>query len=89
MVPFLKRQGLDLSAVLVSGTMVVPPGAEVWPVSVARIGDDPVQARRLLSNLEFRSLVQVRYSYWHHTGGEYRAALRAAEEILSLIEQDM
>ncbi len=86
-VPFLTRQGLDLSAILVSGTMVLEPGAEAWPVSVARIGDDPAETRRLLSDPEFKSLVQVRYAYWHHTGGEYRAALQAAEEILSLIEK--
>ena len=88
-VPFLTRQGLDLSAVLVSGTMVVEPGAEVWPVGVAQVGDDPATARRLLSDPEFKSLVQVRYSYWHHAGGEYRAALQAAQEILRLIEQAM
>ena len=85
-VPFLLRQGLDLSAVLVSGTMVVEPGAEAWPVGVAQIGDDPATVRRLLSDPEFKSLVQVRFSYWHHAGGEYRAALQAAQEILGLIE---
>ena len=88
-VPFLTRQGLDLSAALVSGTMVVEPGADAWPIAVARIGDDPATTRRLLSNAEFRSLVQVRYSYWHHAGGEYRAALGVAEEILRLIEEAM
>jgi hypothetical protein len=87
--PFFMRQGLDLSATLVSGTMVVEPGAEAWPVAVARIGDDQAATRRLLSNAEFRSLVQVRYSYWHHAGREYRAALGAAVEILRLIEEAM
>jgi len=88
-VPFLTRQGLDLSAVLVSGTMVVEPGAVVWPVAVARLSDDPVTVRRLLSDPEFKSLVQFRYAYWHHAGGQYGSALQAAEEVLRLIEQAM
>ena len=88
-VPYLTRQGLNLSAALVAGTMVVDPNTDPWPVRVTHIADEPAATRRLLSDPEFKSLVEVRYSYWHHAGGEYRAALQAVEEILSLLEKPM
>ncbi len=88
LVPYFTRQGQALSSVLFSGTIVTDSTAEqVWPARVGRIDRDPVAARRLLSDPEFKALVEVRYSYWHHAGGEYRAALRAAEEILSLLDR--
>jgi hypothetical protein len=86
-IPYLTQQGSDLSSVLISGTMVPDPaGGELWPVSVGRLDDDPSAVRRLLSDPEFKAIVSVRYAYWHHAGGEYRATLRAADEILSLLE---
>lgn len=84
-IPYLTRQGLDLSAVLIPGAIAGTGGESAWPVSVRRIGDDPAAARRLLSDPEFKSIVEVRYAFWHHAGGEYRAALAAAEEILDLL----
>ncbi|MEQ9401615.1 MAG: hypothetical protein RJQ04_20790 [Longimicrobiales bacterium] len=87
MVPYLTKQGLNLSATLIAGTMSVGPDADPWPVGVRRISDDSEALRRLLSDPEFKSLVEVRYSYWHHAGGEYRATLEAAQEIVTLLEQ--
>lgn len=87
LLPFLSRQGLNLSTVLVAGTMVVEPNTDPWPVTLTKIGDDPAAIRRLLTDAEFRSLVEMRYSYWHHAGGEYRSALRAAQEILGLLDE--
>lgn len=88
-IPYLTGQGLDLSATLVAGTMVVGSGPNAWPVKIERIADEPGALARLLTDPEFKSLVEVRYSYWHHAGGEYRATLEMAEEILSLVEQAM
>lgn len=86
-VPYLSRQGVDLSAVLLAGTMVVEPGEDPWPGGISRVSADPAAARRLLADPEFRSIVEIRYSYWHHAGGEYRSALQAAEEILDLLDR--
>ena len=87
-IPYLTRQGLEISAVLSAGTMVPgPDGGPVWPVTVRRIDADLAARRQLLADSEFKAVVSVRYAFWHHAGGEYRAALAAAEEILGLLER--
>ena len=88
-IPYLTSQGLDLSATLIAGTMVVESDLDAWPVEIERIDDEPGTLARLLTDPEFKSLVEVRYSYWHHTGGEYRGTLEMAEEILQLVERAM
>lgn len=85
--PYLSRQGLDLAGVLIPGAVAADADESVWPVRVRRIGDDPIAARRLLSDPEFKSIVELRYAFWYHAGGEYRAAHAAAEEILDLLEE--
>jgi len=86
-VPYLTRQELQLSAILIAGTMAVDSVSEAWPVQIERIADAPGALARLLADSEFKSLVEVRYAYWHHAGGEYRVALEKAEEILGLVER--
>ena len=86
-VPYLAGQGLDLSGALVAGTMPSGVGAETWPVGVQRIDDDATAVMRLLRDPAFKSLVQIRYAYWYHAGGEYRNTLAAAEEIVALVER--
>jgi len=88
-IPYLTRQELDLSATLIAGTMVGDPESDAWPVRIERIADEPGALARLLTDPEFKSLVEVRYSFWHHAGGEYRSTLEMAEEILGLVEQAM
>ena len=88
-IPYLTSQGLDLSAILIAGTMVVEMDPDAWPVEIERIDDEPGALARLLTDPEFKSLVEVRYSYWHHAGGEYRVTLEMAEEILQLVERAM
>ena len=88
-IPYLTSQGLDLSATLIAGTMVVDSDSDAWPVEIERIGDEPGALARLLRDPEFKSLVEVRYSYWHHAGGEYRVTLEMAEDILGLVERGM
>lgn len=88
LIPYLTERGVELSAALVRGTMPPSPGGvAVWPVEVGRIDADPGAVRRLLADPEFKAVVSVRYAYWHHAGGEYRAALDAAEEILLMLEE--
>ncbi len=87
-IPYLTEQGVELSAALLRGTMPSDPdGSPLWPGAVGRIDADPGMARRLLTDPEFEGIVSVRYAYWHHAGGEYRAALAAAEEILGLLDR--
>lgn len=87
LIPYLTERGVELSAALIRGTMPLSPeGVAVWPVEVGRIDADPGAVRRLLADPEFKAVVSVRYAYWHHAGGEYRAALGAAEEILGMLE---
>lgn len=88
-IPYLTRQGLDLSATLIAGTMVVDSESDAWPVRIERIADEPGALARLLTDPEFKSLVEVRYAFWHHAGGEYRSTLEMAEDILGLVEQAM
>lgn len=87
-IPYLASQGIPLSATLVAGTMVVESPDDAWPVPQERLSDDPAAMRRLLTDPAFKSLVEVRYSYWHHAGLEYQSTLRVAEEILELIQSD-
>lgn len=87
-VPYLMGQGLDLAAVLLQGAVASDADESLWPVPVRRIADDPIAARRLLSDPEFKSIVEVRYAFWYHAGGEYREAHAAAQEILDLLGEE-
>ncbi len=58
-----------------------------WPVTRHSISDDQNAPQRLLSDPEFRALVEVRYSMWNHAKGEYQATLKAVEEILIDMER--
>ena len=85
-IPYLTGQGVEVSAALVRGAMPPEPdGSPLWPVETSRIDSDPGSVRRLLSDPEFKAIVSVRYAFWHHAGGEYQAALDAAEEILAML----
>jgi hypothetical protein len=83
--PYLTRAGLDLSSILVGALGTGAAGGETWPIRSPRLGDDPDSVRRLLADPEFKALVQVRYAYWEHAGGEYQFALQASDEILDLL----
>ena len=77
-IPYLTGQGYDLSGLF---DFVV---AE-WPVARKPLADDAAAVARILSDPVYRAKIQVRFSYWDHAGGEYRAALAAAEDILERI----
>lgn len=83
MLPFFMQRGLPFSAALKTGAM---RDDQEWPTPVHRIADDPVVARELLLDPEFRALFEIRYAFWTHASGEYQIALEAAEEILVLLE---
>lgn len=77
LLPYLTGQGFDLVAAI-DGLSNNSDFANV-------IGENPAEAKRLLTDRRFRSLVQVRYGFWLHAGEEYQTGLEAVEEILGLI----
>lgn len=77
-VPYLTGQGYDLSGLFDFVT------AE-WPVPRRSLADNPAEVTRILSDPVYRAKIQIRFSYWDHAGGEYQAALAAADDILERI----
>jgi len=75
LIPYLTAAGFHLSTVFQFGVE--------WPVSPRSIAENPAALRRLIGDPEYRALIEVRFAFLDHTGGEYRSALAAADEILA------
>ena len=75
--PFLASKGLPLSAIM-SAQYGGP-----WPVTNTRIAGSRELLEQLLRDDHFRALIEIRYGYWAHTGGEYRDAIEAVDAILA------
>jgi hypothetical protein len=63
------------------------PYVDTWPVEKYTIAEDSLQLTQLLTDPEFRALIETRYGFWDHAGGEYARALEAAKDILINIEK--
>ena len=73
----------------------VPAGAAMsqwysdWPIPVQSISSDPDAIARLLDDPKFRVLVEVRYGFQRHLTDEFEAAISAADEIVSEIDESI
>jgi hypothetical protein len=71
----------------------VPVGASMrqwnddWSLPLKTISESPDAIGRLLEDLKFAALAEVRYGYKMHLTGEFEAAIAAAEAILVEIEK--
>jgi hypothetical protein len=74
LLPHMASMGLSFSA-------VIEPGM-TWPVERTPIGSDPLAMRRLLTDPEYRALLEIRYAFWNHAREEYAAAMEAVQAIL-------
>jgi len=81
--PYLVREGVPLGR-----AMALTAGIE-WPLEPRSIRDDPDALGRLLTDPEFRSLLEVRYGIKKHATNEYRAATEALEEIQAAIDRSL
>jgi hypothetical protein len=80
LIPYLTSKGFNLSAIYWKAGS---------PVDQQPIAADPEAVRRLLSDPEYRALIQVRYGLWNHARGEIQTALDAANAILDLIDAEL
>lgn len=80
--PYLASRGFPLSA-----TMSAQYGGP-WPVTSTSIADSKALREALLRDDRFRALIEIRYGYWAHTGGEYRDAIEAVDAILADLSSD-
>ena len=78
--PYLARTGVSVGH---GSTEMYGEGA--WPVATASIANDSALMSHLLSDTEFRSLLEIRYGFLWHTVEEYEVAIRAANDILQEI----
>ncbi len=73
----------------------VPAGAAMsqwysdWPIPVQSMSSDPDAITRLLDDPKFRVLVEIRYGFLRHLTDEFEAAILAAEEIVSEIDESI
>lgn len=81
-IPHLAEGGYNLAE-----AMIELGFTNEWPVNRRSISEDRNAAQGLLSDPEFRALIEVRYSMWNHAKGEYQAALKAVEDILLDMER--
>ena len=75
--PYMASMGLPLGAIMAA----LNDGP--WPVTEVRIADSTELLQELLRDQHFRALMEIRYGFWAHTGGEYEDAIRAVDAILS------
>ncbi len=80
-IPYFNSNGIDLGGPL--------KGWTEWPFEYEPWASDKQIVKQILSDPKFKSLVQVRYAFWGHLGGEYEDARDAAQEILNLIESEL
>ena len=80
-IPYFNSNGIDLGGPLTDWTE--------WPVEYEPWASDKQIVKQILSDPKFKSLVQVRYAFWWHLGGEYENARDAAQEILDLIHSEL
>jgi hypothetical protein len=78
-IPYYTKKGITLSSAY--------PYVDTWPVEKYTIAEDSLQLTQLLTDPEFRALIETRYGFWDHAGGEYARALEAAKDILINIEK--
>ena len=60
-----------------------------WPEASKPVSEDAEVISRLLSDPEFKVLLELRYGYAFHTTGEFEEAITAADEILREIEKSI
>lgn len=81
LLPYFASQGISLRSPM--------NGWADWPTDQDPIATNPELIDRLLSDPKFKTLVQYRYGFWAHAGGEYDNAIEAAQKILGLIDAEL
>jgi len=82
-VPYLTRWGVPLGSGL--GASEENP----MPATGRLLESDPEAIQRLLSDPEFRSILEFRYYHLSHTAGEFAAVITAADSILESIDASL
>jgi hypothetical protein len=81
-IPFYIRLGVPLG-----GSFAAEFGS--WPVPSRSLGDDPESLVRLLSDPQFRTIIELRYGYKAHLSEEFASAMTAIDEILVEIDRSL
>lgn len=82
-VPYMTRWGVPMSRAF---TLFFK---EDWPLEMQSLTGDPEAMKRLLTDPEFETLLEVRYGFLSHTTGEYQTALEEIDKILEQIDASM
>lgn len=64
-------------------------GDDDWSAPVKPISEDSDAIKRLLEDVRFRVLAEIRYGFKRHLTGEFESAIAAAEMILEEIEKSI